>query len=85
MYGLLSKNVSSQDQAEQENRLLHFFVVFQSLLTLNTFLPQNEGVYGSADGVHIKVQEGEKIKAGEPLMDGPRDPESRPKIIRLVQ
>jgi len=24
--------------------------------------------------VHIKVQEGEKVKAGEPLMDGPRDP-----------
>jgi DNA-directed RNA polymerase subunit beta' len=30
--------------------------------------------YALPRGVHIKVQEGEKIKAGEPLMDGPRDP-----------
>jgi len=30
--------------------------------------------YSLPRGVHIKVQEGEKIKAGEPLMDGPRDP-----------
>src|SRR5436309_6683039 len=29
--------------------------------------------YSLPRGVHIKVQEGEKIKAGEPLMDGPRD------------
>jgi DNA-directed RNA polymerase subunit beta' len=25
-------------------------------------------------GVHINVQEGERVKAGEPLMDGPRNP-----------
>ncbi len=30
--------------------------------------------YSLPRGVHIKVQEGEKMKAGEPLMDGPRDP-----------
>src|SRR5450759_4351115 len=30
--------------------------------------------YSLPRGVHSKVQEGEKIKAGEPLMDGPRDP-----------
>jgi DNA-directed RNA polymerase subunit beta' len=25
-------------------------------------------------GVHINVQEGERVKAGDPLMDGPRNP-----------
>ena len=25
-------------------------------------------------GVHINVQESEKVKAGDPLMDGPRNP-----------
>src|SRR5207342_127648 len=30
--------------------------------------------YALPRGVHINVQEGEKVKAGEPLMDGPRDP-----------
>ena len=25
-------------------------------------------------GVHVSVQEGERVKAGEPLMDGPRNP-----------
>src|SRR5262249_32950302 len=25
-------------------------------------------------GVHINVQEGERVRAGEPLMDGPRNP-----------
>src|SRR5439155_11014368 len=30
--------------------------------------------YSLPRGVHINVQEGEKVKAGEPLMDGPRDP-----------
>jgi DNA-directed RNA polymerase subunit beta' len=25
-------------------------------------------------GAHINVQEGERVKAGEPLMDGPIDP-----------
>jgi len=30
--------------------------------------------YSLPRGVHIKVQEGERVKAGEPLMDGPRNP-----------
>jgi DNA-directed RNA polymerase subunit beta' len=30
--------------------------------------------YSLPRGVHINVQEGEKVKAGEPLMDGPRNP-----------
>jgi DNA-directed RNA polymerase subunit beta' len=30
--------------------------------------------YALPRGVHINVQEGEKVKAGEPLMDGPRNP-----------
>tara|TARA_Y100000588_G_scaffold394352_2_gene514384 strand:+ start:6952 stop:11220 length:4269 start_codon:yes stop_codon:yes gene_type:complete len=30
--------------------------------------------YSIPRGVHINVQEGERVKAGEPLMDGPRDP-----------
>jgi DNA-directed RNA polymerase subunit beta' len=30
--------------------------------------------YSLPRGVHINVQEGERVKAGEPLMDGPRDP-----------
>jgi DNA-directed RNA polymerase subunit beta' len=30
--------------------------------------------YALPRGVHINVQEGERVKAGEPLMDGPRDP-----------
>jgi hypothetical protein len=42
-------------------------------------------IYGTADngeekeysvqrGVHVNVQEGERLKAGEPLMDGPLNP-----------
>jgi len=31
-------------------------------------------VYTLPRGVHINVQEGERVKAGEPLMDGPRNP-----------
>jgi DNA-directed RNA polymerase subunit beta' len=30
--------------------------------------------YSLPRGVHINVQEGERVKAGEPLMDGPRNP-----------
>jgi DNA-directed RNA polymerase subunit beta' len=30
--------------------------------------------YALPRGVHINVQEGERVKAGEPLMDGPRNP-----------
>src|SRR6185436_17975775 len=31
-------------------------------------------VYTLPRGVHINVQEGERVQAGEPLMDGPRNP-----------
>ena len=37
----------------------------------------NEGVereYSLPRGVHVNVQEGEYVRAGEPLMDGPRNP-----------
>ena len=34
----------------------------------------DEREYSLPRGVHINVQEGEKVQAGEPLMDGPRDP-----------
>jgi DNA-directed RNA polymerase subunit beta' len=30
--------------------------------------------YSIPRGVHINVQEGERVRAGDPLMDGPRDP-----------
>jgi DNA-directed RNA polymerase subunit beta' len=30
--------------------------------------------YSLPRGVHVQVQEGERVKAGEPLMDGPRNP-----------
>ncbi len=33
-----------------------------------------EKIYAIPRGVHINVQENERIRAGEPLMDGPRDP-----------
>ena len=33
-----------------------------------------EREYSIPRGVHINVQEGERVTAGEPLMDGPRDP-----------
>ena len=32
-------------------------------------------------GVHINVQEGERVKAGEPLMDGPRNPHDILKVL----
>jgi DNA-directed RNA polymerase subunit beta' len=34
----------------------------------------DEREYSIPRGVHINVQEGERVRAGEPLMDGPRDP-----------
>ena len=34
----------------------------------------DEREYSLPRGVHINVQEGERVQAGEPLMDGPRDP-----------
>ena len=33
-----------------------------------------EKEYSLPRGVHINVQEGERVKAGDPLMDGPRNP-----------
>ncbi len=30
--------------------------------------------YSMPRGVHINVQEGERVRAGDPLMDGPRNP-----------
>jgi DNA-directed RNA polymerase subunit beta' len=33
-----------------------------------------EREYALPRGVHVNVQEGERVKAGEPLMDGPRNP-----------
>ncbi len=33
-----------------------------------------EREYSLPRGVHINVQEGERVQAGDPLMDGPRDP-----------
>jgi DNA-directed RNA polymerase subunit beta' len=34
----------------------------------------NQREYSLPRGVHINVQEGERVRAGEPLMDGPRNP-----------
>ena len=37
--------------------------------------PQADKVeYSLPRGVHVNVQEGERVRAGDPLMDGPRDP-----------
>ena len=33
-----------------------------------------EREYSVPRGVHINVQEGERVRAGEPLMDGPLNP-----------
>jgi DNA-directed RNA polymerase subunit beta' len=30
--------------------------------------------YSLPRGVHVNVQEGDRVRAGEPLMDGPRNP-----------
>jgi DNA-directed RNA polymerase subunit beta' len=41
------------------------------------FVQSEEGdqrEYSIPRGVHINVQEGERVRAGEPLMDGPRNP-----------
>ena len=35
---------------------------------------KEEREYSLPRGVHINVQQGERVRAGEPLMDGPRDP-----------
>ena len=40
-----------------------------------------EKEYKIPRGAHINVQEGEAVKAGEPLMDGPRDPQDILKIL----
>jgi len=37
--------------------------------------------YSIQRGVHINVQEGERVRAGEPLMDGPRDPHDILKVL----
>jgi DNA-directed RNA polymerase subunit beta' len=37
--------------------------------------------YSVPRGVHVNVQEGERIKAGDPLMDGPRNPHD---ILRVL-
>ena len=37
--------------------------------------------YSIPRGVHINVQEGERVRAGEPLMDGPRDPHDILKVL----
>src|ERR1700753_3709330 len=34
----------------------------------------DQSEYPSPRGVHINVQEGERVRAGDPLMDGPRNP-----------
>jgi DNA-directed RNA polymerase subunit beta' len=40
-----------------------------------------EKEYSIPRGVHINVQEGERIKAGDPLMDGPRNPHDILKVL----
>jgi DNA-directed RNA polymerase subunit beta' len=40
-----------------------------------------EREYTVPRGVHINVQDGERVKAGDPLMDGPRDPH---KILEVL-
>jgi DNA-directed RNA polymerase subunit beta' len=37
--------------------------------------------YSIPRGVHINVQENERVRAGEPLMDGPRDPHDILKVL----
>jgi DNA-directed RNA polymerase subunit beta' len=37
--------------------------------------------YSIPRGVHVNVQEGERVRAGEPLMDGPRDPHDILKVL----
>jgi DNA-directed RNA polymerase subunit beta' len=40
-----------------------------------------EKEYSIPRGVHINVQEGERIRAGDPLMDGPRNPHDILKVL----
>ena len=40
-----------------------------------------EKEYSIPRGVHINVQDGERIKAGDPLMDGPRNPHDILKVL----
>ena len=37
--------------------------------------------YSIPRGVHVNVQEGERVRPGEPLMDGPRDPHDILKVL----
>src|SRR5207248_6994365 len=37
--------------------------------------------YAIPRGVHINVQEGERVKHGDPLMDGPRNPRSEERRV----
>jgi DNA-directed RNA polymerase subunit beta' len=41
----------------------------------------NEREYSIPRGTHINVQEGERVKAGDPLMDGPRNPHDILKVL----
>ena len=45
-------------------------------------VPDEEGAeqreYSLPRGVHVNVQEGETVRAGEPLMDGPSNPARHP-------
>jgi DNA-directed RNA polymerase subunit beta' len=40
-----------------------------------------EKEYSIPRGVHINVQDGERVKAGDPLMDGPRNPHDILKVL----
>ena len=51
--------------------------ILPDMVDSKTLGPQSGGEekeYSLPRGVHINVQEGEKVKAGDPLMDGPRNP-----------
>jgi DNA-directed RNA polymerase subunit beta' len=41
----------------------------------------NEREYAIPRGVHINVQDGERVKAGDPLMDGPHNPHDILKVL----
>ncbi|WP_321477804.1 DNA-directed RNA polymerase subunit beta' [uncultured Paludibaculum sp.] len=42
---------------------------------------KTEKEYSIPRGVHINVQDGERVKAGDPLMDGPRNPHDILKVL----
>ncbi len=42
---------------------------------------RTEKEYSIPRGVHINVQDGERVKAGDPLMDGPRNPHDILKVL----